>query len=141
SRPTHGDELARALLLAQDLRGIEVRAVLTPSADMIGAADLSLPVERRPLEAFAARGHRGPRSLGPLRVYGRLAVTDLLGAGERVTVTGVSAPDQGGELGHLSASYDRPVGGSGLLFSTFVSYTLTRPGDELRTLGLEGESA
>lgn len=141
SRPTNGDELARALLLAQDLRGIEVRAVLTPSADMIGAADLSLLVERRPLEAFVAVDNRGSRWLGPLQIYGGLTFNDLLGAGERITVTGVSAPDQGGELGHLSASYDQPVGGSGLLFSTFVSYTRTRPGDELRTLGLEGESA
>lgn len=141
SRPTNGDELARALLLAQDLRGLEVRAVLMPSSDIVGAADLSLLVERRPLEAFVAVDNRGSRWLGPLQIYGGLTFNDLLGAGERITITGVSAPDQDGELGHLSASYDQPLGGSGLLFSTFVSYTRTRPGDELRTLRLEGESA
>lgn len=81
SRPTNGDELARALLLAQDLRGIEVRAVLTPSADMIGAADLSLLVERRPLEAFVAVDNRGSRWLGPLQIYGgRLLTTSWVPA-------------------------------------------------------------
>lgn len=139
-RPTTGDELARALLLAQDLQGARVRAVLTPSADTLGAADLTLVVERRPIEAFVAVDDRGSRWLGPLQIYGGLIFNDLLGSAGRLTLTGVSAPDQGGELGFVSATYDQPIGGSGLRASVFGSYVRTRPGDELRDLGLEGES-
>lgn len=139
-RPTSGDILARALLLAQDLHGARVRAILTPSPDVVGAAELSLMVERRPVEVYAAFDNRGSRWLGPLQFYGGLTFNDLLGAGERVSITGVSAPDQGGELNFISASWDQPVGGSGLRANAFGSYVKTRPGDELRVLGLEGQS-
>ncbi|WP_305096380.1 ShlB/FhaC/HecB family hemolysin secretion/activation protein [Croceibacterium aestuarii] len=139
-RPTTGDDLARALLLARDLEGVEVRAVLAPSPDIAGAADLSLVVNRRPLEGFVAFDNRGSRWLGPLQIYGGMVLNDLLGGGERLAITGVAAPDHGGELGFLSTTYDQPIGGSGLRAGTFVSYVRTRPGGELRALGLEGKS-
>lgn len=139
-KPTTGDDLARALLLAQDLQGANVRAVLTPSESTVGAADLSLVVEPRPIQAFVALDNRGSRWLGPLQIYGGVSFNDLFGAAERLSLTGVVAPTGDGELGYLSAGYDQPIGGSGLLASAFTSYTNTRPGDELRTLGVEGES-
>lgn len=138
-RPTSGDDLTRALLLARDLRGVDVRAVVTPSASQPGAADLSLVVERKPFDAFAAIDNRGSRWLGPIQVYGGLSLNDFLGAGERISVTGVSAPVHS-ELGFLSATYEQPIGSSGLRFTAFGSYAETEPGDELRLLGLTGKS-
>lgn len=139
-RPTSGDDLARALLLARDLQGADVRAVLTPSATVDGAADLSLVVTRKPLEAFVAVDNRGSRWLGPVQIFGGVVLNDPLHTGGRLAITGVGAPDQGGELGFVSGTYDQPIGGSGLRASVFASYAHTRPGDELRLLGLKGES-
>ncbi|HWJ69188.1 MAG TPA: ShlB/FhaC/HecB family hemolysin secretion/activation protein [Sphingobium sp.] len=139
-RPTSGKDLARALLLARDLQGADVRAVLTPSADVEGAADLSLVVARKPVEAFVAVDNRGSRWLGPAQFYAGIVLNDLARAGGRLAITGVGAPDQGGELGFVSGTYDQPIGGSGLRASVFASYARTRPGDELRVLALEGES-
>lgn len=139
-RPTTGDDLARALLLAQDLQGVDVRAVLTPSADTLGAADLSLVAERRPFEAYVAADNRGSRWLGPVQVFGGIIFNDVLGAAERLSLSTVAAPDEGGELGYVSVGYEQPLGGSGLLASMFASRAVTRPGDELRDLGLEGTS-
>jgi hemolysin activation/secretion protein len=138
-RPTNGEALTRALLLARDLQGIDVRAVLTPSASEVGAADLALAVERKPIEGFVAIDNRGSRWLGPLQVYGGISLNDLLGAGERISITGVSAPVDS-ELGFLSLTYDQPIGGSGLRFTAFGSYAATHPGDELRLLDLRGRS-
>lgn len=138
-RPTDGDALTRALLLARDLRGVDVRAVVTPSETQAGAADLSLVVERRPIEGFFAIDNRGSRWLGPLQIYGGFSFNDGLGLGERISITGVAAPANR-ELGFLSASYDQPIGNSGLRVTAFGSYAETRPGDELRRLGLTGES-
>lgn len=137
--PTSGDALTRALLLARDLQGIETNAVLTPSATETGAADLTLSVRRKPIEGYFALDNRGSRWLGPLQVYGGLIFNDLLGAGERLSVTGVTAPDHR-ELGFLSVTYDQPIGGSGLRYTAFGSYAATRPGDELRTLDVRGRS-
>jgi hemolysin activation/secretion protein len=138
-RPTSGDALTRALLLARDLQGIDLRAVLAPSATETGAADLTLAVERKPIEGYVAVDNRGSRWLGPLQVFGALSFNDTIGLGERITLTGVSAPVDS-ELGFLSLTYDQPVGSSGLRVSAFGSYAATRPGDELRTLDLRGRS-
>lgn len=139
SRPTDGRVLSRALLLARDLKGLDVRSVITPSATLPGAADLSLVVERRPVEAFFAIDNRGSRWLGPVQVYAGVTFNDGLGLGERISATAVAAPEDY-ELGFVSAVYDQPLGGSGLRFNGFISYARTRPGEELRALGLEGES-
>ncbi|MFN3536427.1 MAG: ShlB/FhaC/HecB family hemolysin secretion/activation protein [Brevundimonas sp.] len=138
-RPTSGDALARALLLARDLGGVDVRAVVSPSATQQGAADISLVVERDPFEAFVAVDNRGSRWLGPIQVYGGVTLNDMLGMGERLSLTAVSAPEDS-ELGFVSASYDQPLGWSGLRFNAFASYANTEPGDELALLGLTGES-
>lgn len=138
-RPTSGDALARALLLARDLQGVDVRAVVSPSATQTGAADVSLLVERDPFEAFVAVDNRGSRWLGPIQVYGGVTLNDMLGMGERLSLTAVTAPEDS-ELGFISATYDQPLGWSGLRFNLFGSYADTEPGDELALLGLTGES-
>lgn len=140
ARPTMGDDLSRALLLARDLQGADVQAVLTPSATVAGAADLNLVVKRKPIEAFAAIDNRGTRWLGPVQIYGGVVLNDLLEAGGRLAITAVGAPDEGGELGFISGAYDQPIGGSGLRASAFANYARTRPGEELRALDLKGES-
>jgi hemolysin activation/secretion protein len=139
AQPVTGDRLSRALLLARDLQGIDVRAVITPSAAEVGAADLSLVVDRDPIEGFAMIDNRGSRWLGPVQVYGGVILNDALGLGERISVTGVTAPVHR-ELGFISGSYDQPIGGSGLRLNVFGSYAATHPGDELRALDLRGES-
>lgn len=140
ARPTTAAALSRALLLARDLQGANVRAILQPSAAVEGAADLSLVVESKPIEAFFAIDNRGSRWLGPLQVFGGISLNDPLGTGGRLTLAGVAAPDEKGELGFVSGTYEQPLGGSGLRANAFASYAHTRPGDELRILELDGES-
>ena len=139
-RPTSGDALSRALLLARDLRGVDVRAVVAPSPTMPAAADINLVVERKPVEAFVAVDNRGSRWLGPWQVYAGLTLNDAMGMGERLSATAVAAPEDS-ELGFLSLNYEQPVGDSGLRVNAFASYAVTRPGDELAVLGVRGESA
>ncbi len=139
SRPADGRVLSRALLLARDLKGLDIRSVVTPSATLPGAADLSLVVERKPVDAFFAVDNRGSRWLGPLQFYGGVTFNDGLGFGESIAAAFVAAPADG-ELGYVSLDYDQPLGGSGLRFNGFFSYTRTEPGEELGILGIEGES-
>lgn len=140
NKPTTGDALTRALLLARDLGGIETRAVLTPSLTDAGSAELSLAVKRDPVEGYVAIDNRGTRWLGPIQVYAGLTFNDGLGLGERISVMGVTAPIDR-ELGFVSATYDQPIGSSGLRFSAFGSYAATRPGDDLRVFDVRGDSA
>ena len=84
--------------------------------------------------------NRGSRYLGPLQAYLGLILNDAIGLGERISLIGVTAPIHR-ELGFVSGSYEQPIGSSGLRLNAFGSYTLTRPGDELRALDLHGRSA
>jgi len=139
SRPTDGAVLSRALLLARDLNGLDVRSVITPSATQAAAADLSLVVERNPYSAYVAIDNRASRWLGPVQVYAGVSLNDALGLGERISASVVAAPDDN-ELGFVALDYRQPLGGSGLRMSAFTSYARTEPGDELRVLGVEGKS-
>lgn len=139
-RPTSGDALSRALLLARDLRGVDVRAVVAPSPTMPAAADINLVVARKPVEAFVAVDNRGSRWLGPWQAYAGLTLNDAMGMGERLSLTAVTAPEDS-ELGFLSLNYEQPVGASGLRVNAFASYAVTNPGDELAVLGVAGESS
>ena len=139
SRPTDGAVLSRALLLARDLNGLDVRSVVTPSATQAAAADLSLVVEPKPYGAYVAIDNRASRWLGPVQVYAGVSVNDALGLGERISASVVAAPENN-ELGFVALDYRQPLGGSGLRMSAFTSYARTEPGDELRVLGVEGKS-
>lgn len=139
SRPTDGAVLSRALLLARDLNGLDVRSVITPSPTQPAAADLSLVVERDPVGAYVAVDNRASRWLGPVQVYAGVNFNDVLGLGERISASVVAAPDDH-ELGFVALDYRQPLGGSGLRMSAFGSYAKTEPGDELRLLGVEGKS-
>lgn len=138
-RPASGDALTRALLLARDLGGIETQAVLTPSLTENGAADLTLAVKRKAIDGYFALDNRGTRWLGPVQLYAGLTFNDLLGAGERLSISGVTAPVKR-ELGFASVTYDQPLGTAGLRATLFSSFAYTRPGDELRLLDMKGRS-
>ena len=95
----------RALLLMNDLPGVAVQAVLSPSPDRLGGSDVTLNVEERRLEAGLGVDNRGTRFLGPTEGLGNVRLNGGLGWGE-VTSYGRLARS----IGRRGAA--RAVGGS-----------------------------
>lgn len=140
SRPLTSDVLERELLLAGDLAGFSVRSVLTPSKTTIGAADLTLIVERKAFESYVAIDNFGSRYLGREELVGAVFANDILGTAGRIGFTGVLTPDGDPELAYGALSIQQPLSSNGLSVFASFSYSQTNPGLELEALDTEGES-
>lgn len=134
--------LERALLMINELAGIEARAILDESPDTPGGADVLIVIERTLADGFLGVDNHGTRYLGPLQVIGSAGVNSVMGMNERLSVTGVVAPDDGpsSELGYIGAQYEQPFGPLGSKLTLFGSYTETDPGHDLADLDVEGTS-
>jgi hemolysin activation/secretion protein len=139
-RPLTAQVLERELLLVSDLTGFHVRSVLTPSATAQGAADLTLVVDRKPVDAYIAVDNRGSKYLGPYEIMAGVFLNDAFSTGGRLGLNAVVTPNSGPEMAYGAVSFDQPLGDDGLrLFST-LSYTHTKPGEVLRTLDTSGRA-
>ncbi len=140
TKPLTAKVLERELLLAGDLSGMNVRSILTASQTAPGAADLTLVVEPKKVDAFLAVDNRGSRYLGPYEIQAGVFFNDAFGTGGRLGLNGVITPNTGPDLVYGGASFDQPLGTDGLrLFST-VSYAATKPGSTLRVFNTEGSA-
>ena len=82
SRPLKDSDLEHYLLLADDLPGITVKAVITPSPTIPDSADLTLVVERKIVNAYLAYDNYGTRYLGPQEISYGAAFNSILLPGD-----------------------------------------------------------
>lgn len=138
SRPLSAGVLERYLLIANDLPGVHVRSVLSPSKT-VGAADLTLMATVRHVDGFGALDNYGSKYLGPGQVSASLTGNQLLEANEQWRFIGVTA---GGdrELSFGQFSYAQVLSTEGLKLEAAVSRERTRPGDVLEVYEIRGRS-
>jgi hemolysin activation/secretion protein len=140
AKPLTARVLERELLLASDMTGMNVRSVLTASPTKPGAADLTLVVQPKKVEAFLQVDNHGSRYLGVYEVQGGVFFNDAFGTGGRLGLNGVVTPDSGPDLAYGGITFDQPLGTDGMrLFSAF-SYASTQPGNVLRVFDTEGSA-
>lgn len=139
-RPLTADVLERELLLVSDLVGFQVRSVLTPSTTAQGAADLTLVVDRKPVDGYIAVDNRGSKYLGPYEVMAGVFLNDAFGTGGRFGINAVVTPNSGPEMAYGALSFDQPLGDDGMRLFTTLSYTHTKPGSILATLDTSGKA-
>ncbi len=140
TKPLTAKVLERELLLASDLSGMNVRSILTASQSMPGAADLTLVVEPKKVDAFLVADNRGSRYLGPYELQAGVFFNDALGTGGRLGLNGVITPNTGPDLLYGGASFDQPLGTDGLKWFSAFSYASTKPGSTLRVFNTEGSA-
>jgi hemolysin activation/secretion protein len=134
--------LERYLLLMNDLPGVTVRAVLSPSKTTVGGANLTLVTEQKRLEGFGAVDNFGSHYLGEERLTGGLQFNSLFGMTDKVSLSGLWAPDHD-ELKFFNAGYEQNIGDNGTTLGLSSSYTMTSPTlpDDLGgTLGTNGRA-
>lgn len=124
--PFNRFEAERALLLARDLPGMDVRLALRPTGtkpgDMIG----EVSVTRTPFELDASIQNLAPAETGRWSGQLRASVYGLTGLGDRTTASISSTADfkeqQVVQLGH-----DMALGGNGLRLGGRFTYAWTKP--------------
>ena len=135
-KPLNVQTLERYLLLANDLAGVKVTAVLRPSPTTRGATVLVAKVRHTPFGAGASVDNRSSAFTGPWGSSVSGAANSPFGGGEYL---GLTLSEAGGlkEKKAISASYQQPIGFDGLRLDASVSYTDSRPGSTLAAFSVE----
>lgn len=139
SKPLRQEELERYLLLLNDLPGMRVSGVLSPS-DQPGTADLIVEATYKRLDFYATMDNRGSRFIGPYQHEFSGAVNGVLDVGDRFLYRYVTTLFQPRELQFHEARFQTPVFQHGTVLEVWGNYARTRPGSTLRILDIKGES-
>ena len=126
SKPLKLSVLEHEMLLANDLPGLVVKAILTPSKITKDAADLTLVSERKLFSGYLSHDNYGTRYLGPIESSVGVAVNSLLFPGDTTGFHG-SVTTKESELQYYDVSHMQPIGSSGLNFTIGSNYTQTQP--------------
>ena len=106
-------EAERHLLLLQDLPGFDVRLVLRSAGGTPGEVVGDVVVARRPFELVIGGQNLGSRTTGREGLFGALTANDLIGLGDRTSVSYYNTVDWS-EQRILTVSHDMALNADGL---------------------------
>ena len=134
ARPIDAATLERWLLLAQDVPGVSVHAVLRPSTDEPGALTLVAQVSRKAFSGLFTSDNRGFRQTGPEQFLTVLDANSFTSLGKRTEVSVYHTYNDTQTFGQTASEFF--IGGSGLrLYGGAGSAT---PSGDLRKAGYDG---
>lgn len=139
SKPLLAKDLERYLLLVDDLPGVTVKSVLTPSEDQQGATDLTLIFENKRYAGGLGIDNRGSKFNGPIQLSGNASTNSLLGLYERIGFQGAVTKDTD-ELRFYSGFYEQPVSSEGTKIYFSGSASKSQPGADLEVFDVKGDS-
>src|SRR5262249_28660795 len=124
------------LLLAQDVPGVTLRAVLEPSTDQPGALNLIAQVSRKPVSGLASIDNRAFNETGPIELLGVLDLNSFTEYGEKTEFSFYHTFPNSENFGQ--ASLETFIGGSGLKLKFYAGYGVTNPTGSLGAIGYQG---
>jgi hemolysin activation/secretion protein len=136
-RPVRIADLERYLLLAQDVPGVGVRAVLRPATGEAGAVELVAQVSRRPFSGYASYDNRGSDFAGPSEVLVGAAEQSFTSLGERLEAQFFNTLNRDQLFGQ--ASGQMLLGSEGLRLRGYVGAGNSQPGGPLAATGYDGD--
>jgi hemolysin activation/secretion protein len=136
SRPLNMKVLERYTLLASDIHGLKLKAVLKPSASASGAADLVFVVEQKYGNAFVAVNNFGTRYLGPLQLMSGVEWDSSVVAGDVNQFQVATTADK--EMNFAEFRHAEWLNCDGLKGSIFGQVSHTQPGSILRPFDIVG---
>ncbi|MCC7427669.1 MAG: ShlB/FhaC/HecB family hemolysin secretion/activation protein [Alphaproteobacteria bacterium] len=136
SRPTNIRDVERYLLLADDIPGISVRAVMRQGGST-GGSELVLQAARKEFDVLAQLDNRGSNFIGPQQFYLTVGANSFTALGERLEALYFTTFDREQNFGQVAASGH--VGSDGVRLRAYAGYGRTRPGAALGPTGYRGE--
>lgn len=137
--PTSLATIERALLLVNDLPGLQARGTLSPRGGEAGASRLLVEVSRKPFDGFAAVDNRGSRFTGPVSATLGAAMNSFTGLGERLDLI-VYSTLLNDEQRLVQLDGQATLAPDGLTLEASVAYGEGRPGFTLKPSDIETES-
>ena len=137
--PIDSVTLERYLLLAQDVPGVSLRAVLEPSTDTPGALNLVAQVSRQKVSGLATMDNRAFTETGPIEFLGVLDANSFSEFGEKTELSYYHTFPNSQNFGQVSEEVF--LGGSGLKGRIYGGYGPTVPTGSLGQQGYNGTTA
>ncbi len=133
-RPTKLRDVERYVLLAKNVPGITIRAILRPARDEPGAVELIAQVEKKTLNMLLTDDNRGPRTAGPNEMLLSADFNSFTSLGDRTELFIYDTPfDAEQVFGQLA--YETFFGSQGLKFRGYIGYGTSTPGNVLALTG------
>jgi hemolysin activation/secretion protein len=129
-------ELERWVLLANDVPGVTVRAVLDPAANDPGAITLRAIVERQAVNGTLRADNRAFRQTGPNELLAVADFNSFTSLGDRSEITLYHTTNDTNTFGQASEEFF--LGDSGLKLRIYGGAGESTPSDNLRALGYDG---
>ena len=138
SRPIDSASLERWLLLAQDVPGIALQAVLRPSDTEPGALTLIATVKRTPISGLLTGDNRAYKLTGPVEALATVDFNSFTSLGERTEINLFYGFNNTQIFGQ--ASTELFIGASGLRLRVYAGAGNTTPSGFLRQLDYNGDT-
>jgi hemolysin activation/secretion protein len=125
------------MLLANEIPGVNVKAVLSPSKTQTGAADLTMVTDTRRVMGYLSYDNYGTRYIGPQQMTANLTLNSTLQAGDSIQATMTKTP-KGEELTYNDLNYTMPVNAEGVRFQVGTTRARTHPLFVLEPVDIDG---
>ena len=139
SRPLKAKDLERYLLLVDDLPGLSVKSVLTPSKFKQGATNLTLILTNKRFDGSFGADNRGTKFNGPFQINAGVSSNALLKNYDRLGFQSVVTSNTN-ELKFFSGFYEQPISSEGTKLFFSGSLSESEPGSDLELFEVVGES-
>ena len=139
SRPLKARDLERYLLLVDDLPGVSVKSVLTPSKFKQGATNITLIFDTKGYEGSVGADNRGTKFNGPIQINAGVSSNSLFKNYERIGLQGVVTSNTD-ELKFFRGFYEQPISSEGTKLFFSGSFSESEPGSSLKSFEVAGES-
>jgi hemolysin activation/secretion protein len=107
-RPLEISRMEKYLTLANEIPATGVKAVLSPSKNQPGAADLTLVTEHQLMTGYVSYDNYGTLYIGPQQMTANLGANSLFSSGDSTQMTFTKTP-KGGELTYTDINYNGAI--------------------------------
>jgi hemolysin activation/secretion protein len=136
ARPLQLKTMEKYLLLANELPGVQTKAILEPSKT-VGASDLNLAVATKMLSGFFSYDNYGTRYIGPQQLTAGASANSFFRSGDITSITYVTTA-RGNELQYKDGAYEMPLGTKGARWAFDINESTTNPLYMLQDLKIAG---
>lgn len=136
SRPLQLRDLERYTLLINDIPGVKVNAILTPSKTTPQSADINFVVEQHHFSGYAAVNNYGTRYLGPVQYFLGGEIDSMIMVGDLTQVQAVTTANK--QLNFIDVRYSEIMGCEGFRGAVFGQYLHEVPNFTLSPFDIKG---
>lgn len=124
--PLEISRMEKYLILMNEIPATSVKAVLAPSKNVPGAADLSLVTVNNPVTGYLSYDNYGTRFIGPQQMTANIAGNSLFNSGDSLQLTATKTP-RGKELTYGDINYNGPICDNGIRWLLGATRVHTHP--------------